>query len=140
MIEIIYLDNGLKTAHLEDLEKIKGKPIWIDIFKITPEQGEIIRKAFDLHPVTIEDLDSPMSRIKIEEFPNYLFSVFYGIRRNKKGYKLAEFDFILGDNLLISSHILEEQAFRWLKTDPQKLEVLMKKGLNTCSTSSLTAK
>ena len=83
MIDLLYFENGLKKAKLADLNKVRDKQIWIDITAMTTEEKDIIQKAFDLHPLTSEDLFNSNIRIKVEEFPNYLLSVFYGIEKTK---------------------------------------------------------
>lgn len=127
MIEIIYLDKKLKKAKLEDLKNLKFKQIWIDITDITNEEAQLLKKVFNLHSLTIEDLISSNTRIKVEEFPEYLFCVFFGVCK-KKPVELIELDFILGRNFLISNHKAEIGSFTNLKKDGERLERLFQLG------------
>ncbi|MFH1275595.1 MAG: CorA family divalent cation transporter [Candidatus Woesearchaeota archaeon] len=89
MIEIYYLDGNVKkfdlntVNDLKDLGKSKIKNIWVDSTNSTKEEIEIIKNHFQLHNLTAEDLFTQNTRIKVEEFDNYLFSVFYGIKKHK---------------------------------------------------------
>ncbi|MBY9010544.1 MAG: magnesium/cobalt transporter CorA [Candidatus Lokiarchaeota archaeon] len=127
MLDLLYFDNGLKKAKLTDLNKIKNKQLWIDITSITPEERDIIQKSFDLHTLTAEDLFNSNIRIKIEEFPNYLLCVFYGIKK-EKNIQMVELDFIIGANFLITNHKSEIESYNLLKSNKEKLENIFKKG------------
>jgi magnesium transporter len=127
MIQIFYFDKKLKQAKVKDLPKLKNKKIWIDVTDITKEEAEILKKKFDLHPVTAEDLLNIITRIKVEEFPEYLFCIFYGIEKNKD---MIEIDFVLGENFIISNHRKPIPSIEDLKSSGNKIENLMNKGLD----------
>ena len=80
-----------------------------------------------MHPLTVEDLYNSNVRVKVEEFPEYMFCVFYGIR---KDFSMVEIDFIIGKDFLITNHKKELVSFEKLKSEPEKIERLMKKGLD----------
>ncbi len=128
MIDIIYYQDGLKKGKLSDLKKLKNKKIWVDITDISKEEEETIQKIFKLHPLTAEDLQHSNVRIKVEEFPNYLFCIFYGIKKTKS-IELIELDYIIGDNFLITNHRLRLESYEDLKSDKTKLGRLFSKRL-----------
>lgn len=127
MIDILYFDKTLKKGALKDLDKLKTKQIWIDITDITKKEAELIKEKFNLHPLTAEDIVTSNTRIKVEEFPNYLFCVFYSIQKTKT-IELIEMDFILGENFIISNHRKEIPSYNELKNNRERLENLFKKG------------
>lgn len=127
MIDILYFDKGVKKGDIKSLGRLKGKPLWIDITKITKEESEAVEKAFNLHPVTADDLLHMNVRIKVESFNDYLFCVFYAIN-NSKQTELTETDFVLGKNYIISNHHKELESYRCLKADHDEVESLLKKG------------
>ena len=129
MIELYYFDKGLKKGSLNKLESIKDKKKWLDITNITKEEEILLQKIFNLHPLTSEDLFNSITRIKIEEFSDYLFCVFYGVKKSKT-IELIELDFILGNDFLITNHKIKIDSFETLKLDPKKLENLFTKGLD----------
>ncbi len=126
MIEIFYLDGKLKKA--KNLKDITNKEAWIDITNLTENEAEQLKDFFKLHPLTAEDLLSPIARIKVEEFQEYLFCVFYGIMKSKESIELVELDFVLGKNYLVSNHKKPIKSFSELKSNDKKIEALLKKG------------
>lgn len=122
MIDVRVLDETLKKGTIED----KGK-LWIDVTGITKEESASLEKQFNLHPLTSEDLVNSRSRVKVEEFNDYLFCVFYGI---KKGNELVEIDFIIGKDFLITNHKKDMLSISTLKKDEDRVRRLMSKGLD----------
>lgn len=127
MIEIFYYKDGVKKADLNSLEKLKDEKLWIDVSGLTHEETHKIGKIFELHPTTQEDLFKSNVRIKVEDFDNYLFCIFYGIKNNKL-MEMYELDFVLGKNFLISNHKKPVESFEELKKDKERLESIFKKG------------
>lgn len=129
MIEIFYFDKGLKKGAVKDLENLKKKQVWLDISNISKGEAKLVKDAFGLHPLTTEDLISKNTRIKVEEFSNYLFCVFYGIQKTKS-IGLVELDLVLGKNFVISSHLNKVDLIEELKNNKERLENLFKKGID----------
>lgn len=129
MIEINYFDKQIKKGKVEDISKLKNFKKWIDVTDITKEEEDILRKEFKLHPLTSEDLFNKASRVKVEEFPNYLFSIFYGVEKNKE-IDLVELDFVLGKNFLITNHKSKINSFEEIKKDAVRLKKLFTSGMD----------
>jgi magnesium transporter len=127
MIDVHYHDGAVHRGSVTDLESLNGKKVWVDITNITREEAGIVRRAFNLHPLTEEDIYNTHVRIKVEEFPNYLFCAFYGVRKGKV-IEPIEFDFILGENFVISNHEREVVSINELKSNSEKLESLFCRG------------
>ncbi len=127
MIDVYYFDGTLQRGGIEVIDKFKGKNFWIDITDITEQEAEQLGTAFELHHLTIEDLRNQGIRIKVEEFPNYLFCVFYGIEQDES-IELVELDFLLGGDYLITNHKKEIKTFNDLKRNDEKLGNLLKRG------------
>lgn len=127
MIEIFYFDKTVKKGAAKDLNNLKNKQIWVDITDITKKEADLIKAAFNLHSLTTEDLYSSKVRIKVEEFPNYIFCVFYGIQKTKT-IEIVELDFIIGNNFLITNHKKEIESYNLLKKNKERLENLFRKG------------
>jgi len=125
MIDIHVFDGTVRTVPLQELKKHARKTLWIDCVGITKEESELLQELFKLHPLTAEDLVNDGVRVKIEEFPTHLFSVFYGLQKNAN---LIEIDFILGKKFLITSHKIELNTTTTLKNDQEKLKKLFKRG------------
>src|SRR3989338_2151344 len=124
MIDVFVFDAAVKAVTAKELESFRDKPVWIDIIDITKGEADLLRDAYDLHPLTTEDFVKSNVRVKIEEFPHYTFFVFYGMNRDD----VREIDFVLGEKFLITNHRQKIPSFEELKATPPKLESLFKKG------------
>ncbi len=129
MIDISYFDKTLKKGEIKDLKNLKKNKIWVSITNINKKEANLIKNVFDLHPVTIEDFIHYNTLVKVEEFPNYIFCVFYGIKKNRN-IELMEIDFVLGKNFLITNHRKEIDSFNELKKNKEKLTNLFEKGVD----------
>ncbi len=129
MMDIYYLDKKLMKGSIEQLPKLKRKRVWVDVSNITKQEAEQLRDIFNLHPLTAEDLLTANTRIKVEEFPNYLLCIFYGVQQ-KKSIELLELDFVIGKNFLISSRNKDISSYMDLKNNKEKLEALFRKGVD----------
>jgi len=131
MITIHYYDRRLRTIEFSksNLNKVKNKPLWIDVEKGTKEHFQILKDVFKLHPLTVEDLLSKPTHVKIEEFSKYLLVVLKAIS-SEGNYKLAELDLVIGKNFLITNHRDSRSSLNALMSDPERLAPLMKKGVD----------
>lgn len=128
MIEIYHISKDkVKQAGIKELHKLKNEPVWLDITDLTKEERSLLEKEFNLHPLTAEDLYNQGIRIKVEEFNDYLFCVFYGIEKRQR-VELMEIDFIIGDRFVITNHKGKIDTFEELKKDTDRLTDLFKKG------------
>ena len=127
MLDIFYFDKELKKGSLKELSKVKGKPLWIDITNIKKDEAEAIGNIFGLHALTVEDILTKKTRIKIETFNDYMLCVFYGIRMNKE-LELVEFDFVIGKDYIISNHFGDAETVNELKRHPDRIKELLQKG------------
>lgn len=127
MLKIISLQGNL--VELKDISEINSAPVWIDVNHITAEEAAVLQSTFELHPLTVEDLSMSRTRIKVEEFPNYLFCVFYSLQKNKP-VKVLEIDYILGKNILITNHFEQLPSITELHRDKEKTKKLLSKGVD----------
>lgn len=75
---------------------------WIHITAENEEQLTVLFEKHKIHPLTIEDILNPNSRIKLEKFPNYIFFIFKGYQFEKSILIAKNFNFILTENQIIS--------------------------------------
>ena len=126
-MEAFVLKNGLQKVDVSSLRKGKPGKLWIDVSGITGEDADLLGRLFGLHPLTKEDLVVDRTRIKTEEFPGYLFSVFYGIRWDGSP-KTSEIDFVLGKDFLITNHNERVESIERLKENKQRISRLLSRG------------
>ena len=83
--------------------------LWVDIDSTNLHQLAFLEKVFEFHPLAIEDTLNPNSRVKLEEYPGYLFLIVRGVRFEEETddpYDLATFNlcFFLGPNYVVTVH------------------------------------
>lgn len=69
-----HIEEGLKPQRLIEVLKAGGE-LWVDIDSDDRAQHALLEKAFNFHPLAIDDTLSPKTRVKIEEYGNTLFLV-----------------------------------------------------------------
>lgn len=82
--------------------------LWADVDTRDPAQVVLLEQVFQFHPLSVEDTLNPNSRVKLEEYPEYLFAIIRGVRfdeRTADPYDLETFNlcFFLGPNLLVTA-------------------------------------
>lgn len=102
---------GVIDCHPRDLAALmetKGS-LWVDIDSTNRTQHALLEKLFHFHPLAIEDTLNPNSRVKLEEYPGYLFIVIRGValrHQTEDPYDLETNDLyaFLGPNFLVTVH------------------------------------
>ncbi|MBE7410520.1 MAG: magnesium transporter CorA family protein [Leptospiraceae bacterium] len=133
-MNLFYLNNWeLNSKTKLEIKEIAPIPIpkgrtWIHL---TPKSDIELNKLllhFDIHPLTIEDCMNPMSRIKFERFPNYLFFVFRGLHFENNSIHSRNFNFILTQNTLITVVLDHRNTIEDLIADWDSGKKLLEKG------------
>jgi magnesium transporter len=83
--------------------------LWVDIDAQVRSQHALLEKVFAFHPLSIEDTLNPVSRVKLEEYPGYVFMIIRAIRfceETQDPYDLETQNlcFFLGRNFLVTVH------------------------------------
>ena len=70
----------------ELLGAIRGQSgeLWVDIDVTNRHQVALLEKVCGFHPLSVEDTLNPNSRVKLEEYPGYLFMIIRGVRFYEK--------------------------------------------------------
>ena len=104
----------IKDSELKKFINKKGSKLWIKISNISKEEEKFLGDVFEIHPTTIEDIESIQTRVKYEEFEEYTLIIFKGIKEVKENFiEDYNFSLIIGKNYVISvdrgdSEIIEE--------------------------------
>lgn len=90
---------ALKIIHTKNLR-------WLDI--VNPDDKDIayLREHFAFHPLDFEDVVTPYTRPKIDEYDNYHYIIllFPKFSKETKEIHSAEVDFFVGNDFLITIH------------------------------------
>jgi magnesium transporter len=104
-----HLWRDLKPGELATALKQEGGQLWVDVDSTQRCQHALLEKVFGFHPLSIEDTLSPNGRVKIEEFPNYLFVTLRAVsfcETTDDPYDLdtANLYLFVGSNFLVTAH------------------------------------
>lgn len=100
----------LKDVDISEIPRIlenKENMLWLDIYKPTPEEFDILRSVFKFHPLSIEDCENVIETPRVDDFGEYLFIVFHAIDLDpKEGEEIEkrEIDIFMGPNHVVSVH------------------------------------
>ena len=108
-------EKGLSSILPADLKKWDydcNENIWVDIYgPKNDESARILGSVFGFHPLAIEDAlkytdDSEVHHPKIDDFEDYLFIIFNGIKKSESKSALNYFPLscFLGHNFLVTIH------------------------------------
>ena len=84
-------------------------PLWVDIDVSVRQQEALLEKVFGFHPLAIEDVLSPHSRAKVEEYEGYLFVILRAVHMDDQTtdpYDLETVNlcFFIGSDYLVTAH------------------------------------
>lgn len=79
---------------------------WTDIEKPTQKDIDWLKKNFNFHQLTLDELIPPSAREKVEQFTNYLFLVMYVpvYNENKRTTKTVELNILITNDHIITVH------------------------------------
>ncbi|TKJ16909.1 hypothetical protein CEE44_00025 [Candidatus Woesearchaeota archaeon B3_Woes] len=127
-----YKDKELGKIDLKNFKGFNVKKIkfWLDFNNPSEEDIKKISEFVELHPITIEDLkdEEETTRIKYEEFDDYSFIVYTGIKKiSKDDLELYTVYFIVGKRFLITLH-KDNKIINDLKKRDRRKKFLLSRG------------
>jgi magnesium transporter len=88
-----------------ELLKNKTTLLWVDAENPTPEELEWIKEAFGVHPIAMEDYDTPQERARIDRYPNLYSIVFYALEVDAEcRIKERPLTLFVGPQFLVTLH------------------------------------
>jgi magnesium transporter len=106
-----YVHRGGATRKFDTIDKEwlspgNGVLVWADVEAPTAEDGEILRDAFAIHPLAVQDALEKLPNPKIETFPGLLYVVLHGINFAPESdtFETDDTDFFLNREFLVTVH------------------------------------
>ncbi|HET7686684.1 MAG TPA: magnesium/cobalt transporter CorA [Candidatus Limnocylindria bacterium] len=108
-----------RTLHDEELSRIDvlratpGALVWLDLRDPGPEQLELLRQEFGMHPLVEEDLRKRHQRAKLDSYADHQVAVVYEAlpRADRaRAQVLGEIHFLVGEGWLVSVHWADSPA------------------------------
>jgi len=119
---ILYVDadgklrRDLSIAEISNVIRGGVGELWIDMRVTSRQCIAMLDNVFAFHPLAIEDALNPVSRVKVDEYPGFLFAIVRGVRfaaETEDPYDLETYNlsFFLGPNFLVTVHGEDTGAF-----------------------------
>ncbi|MFL5577954.1 MAG: magnesium transporter CorA family protein [Gemmatimonadaceae bacterium] len=128
------LRRNLSPRELAEVLAAGTGVLWVDVDTADRHQCAVLDKVFRFHPLSVEDALNPRSRVKVEEFPNYLFLIVRGVRfreeTDEDPYDTDTFnlDFFLGKNFVVTVHGADSAAVDEMKHRVDRAPDLLARG------------
>ena len=108
-VRIIACRGGKKTesTDLGDVKRLLANPetnAWIDLAEPDEHQVKAAAEVLGLHPLIAEDIAERNQRSKVETFDEIVHAVLFGLHYDGGEAAVAEVDFVLGDQFLLTVH------------------------------------
>ncbi|HWJ20983.1 MAG TPA: magnesium transporter CorA family protein [Gemmatimonadaceae bacterium] len=109
--------------------------LWVDVDTADRRQSAVLQDVFHFHPLAIEDALNPRSRVKLEEFPGYLFLIVRGLRfcedTAEDPYDVETFNlaFFLGKRFLVTVHGEESRSVLTIQERVARSPELLDRGV-----------
>ena len=127
------MERGLSPRRLVEALK-EGGQLWLDVDATDRSQHALLEKVFGFHHLAIEDTLSPKTRVKLEEYPGYLFLVVREVRFDHKTddpYDLETFNLycFLGTNYFVTVHSLPSHSVDVVRDRVERSPDLLSRGV-----------
>jgi magnesium transporter len=110
------LRRDLSIAEIAEVTKTGAGQLWVDMRVTSRQHIAMLDNVFSFHPLAVEDALNPMSRVKVDEYPGFLFAIIRGLRlrgETDDPYDIETYNisFFLGGNFLVTVHGGQSPAF-----------------------------
>jgi magnesium transporter len=121
-----------------------GGMLWIDLDITCRPHVAILEHVCKFHPLTIEDTLNPNSRVKLDEYPDYVYMIIRGVRfyeTTDDPYDLETFNlnFYLGRRFLVTVHAGFSAAVDAVVEKVERNPELMSRGVDRIAHSVMDA-
>jgi len=108
----------------------EGGLLWVDIEGFNEAEIAQLEKAFNFHPLAIEDCISTSQRPKIDKYDDYLFTILHAahLKPKKFGIETIELNSFVGKNYIVTVHGVSIPSINSIKARCKKNPALMSKG------------
>lgn len=126
--------NGKKLGDIAESEihQYVSRPdcfVWVALREPDPAKLEEMQKAFDLHPLAVEDARNGHQAPKIEEYGDSLFVVVKMIELDAQGdLTVGELDVFVGPNYILSVRRNAQRGFRDVRERTEREPELLRHG------------
>jgi magnesium transporter len=134
IVDCAIYEHGRRTAESHAVDQVlagaraRGGFVWIGLHEPTADEFDSVARAFDLHPLAVEDAIHAHQRPKLERYGDSLFMVFKPARYvdAEEVVEVGQIMVFLGDDFVVTVRHGQSTALtdvrRALESDPERLE------------------
>jgi magnesium transporter len=127
------LRQDLSLPELSEVVRSGKGELWVDMRVGSRQCVAMLDNVFHFHPLAVEDALNPSSRVKLDEYPGFMFAIVRGVqfqRDTEDPYDLETFNinFFLGPNYLVTVHGGQSPAFADIRDRVLRGPDLLQKG------------
>jgi magnesium transporter len=117
-----------------DIPALVAQPntvLWIDTDESSAAVADLMQVALKMHALVVEDVFSNCMQPKIEEYPDYLYLVMHGVRRDADSpdnLNTVELDIVLGANWIFTHHEIPLRSIEGLSAELKRNPRALQKG------------
>ncbi|MDM0122371.1 magnesium and cobalt transport protein CorA [Variovorax arabinosiphilus] len=138
LINCVVYENGTKLADIpvDRINEYVALPncfVWVALHDPTPEEMDGVQRAFDLHPLAVEDAQNGHQRPKVEEYGDSLFVVLHLLDGETAAPRasiptVGELDVFVGRNYVVSVRNRSTHGFTEVRERCEREPELLKNG------------
>jgi len=134
LVSCVAYQNGKKIGDIAETEihQYVSRPdtfVWVALREPDAAKLDEMKRAFDLHPLAVEDARHGHQRPKIDEYGDSLFVVLQMIEMDEKGaLRQGEVDIFAGPNYILSVRTGAEKGFQDVRARSEREPALLKFG------------
>ena len=123
----------LSIPEIADVIRSGSGELWVDLDVGTRSHLAMLDNCFGFHPLAVEDVLNPNSRVKVDEYSTFIFAIIRGVRLatdTEDPYDLETFNlpFFLGANYLVTVHGGQSPAHAEVAERVRRNPELLRKG------------
>lgn len=125
------VEHDLSGERLHEAAASGDGTLWVDVDTSDPAQAALLRDVFHFHPLAVEDAVSPHSRVKVDEYPDFLVVVarvvaFRESTPDPYDLETANLTLFLTRSAIVSAHVealpIVADIVQRLRAHPELLE------------------
>ncbi|MGJ7519753.1 magnesium and cobalt transport protein CorA [Variovorax sp. LT1P1] len=138
LINCVAYENGTKLAdipvgRINEYIALPNCFVWVALHDPTPEEMDGVQRAFDLHPLAVEDAQKGHQRPKVEEYGDSLFVVLHLLDGETAAPRasvpqVGELDVFVGRNYVVSVRNRSAHGFTEVRERCEREPELLKNG------------
>ncbi|MGA8208338.1 MAG: magnesium transporter CorA family protein [Candidatus Dormiibacterota bacterium] len=98
------VEENFDLARVKRALSDKSAPLWLDVHAPTEADYELLKSAFGIHELTIEDMSHGHERPKWEDYPGYVFLVLVSVYWNKRQLVLHQHNLCIAPAWVVTVH------------------------------------